>query len=144
MGFLSGLVSGGAEGILKGASDVISNFVESPDARNKQKLEELALELKSDELKQAIQQAQIATNTQEAKHASIWVAGWRPATGWLCGVCMGGIVTAAIWSHFSGINITPLYAVYGTMVAPVHLGMLGLRTAEKWKGIHRDSLGEKQ
>ena len=55
MGFLSSLVSGGAEGILKGASDVISNFVESPDARNKQKLEELALELKSDELKQAIQ-----------------------------------------------------------------------------------------
>lgn len=31
-------------------------------------------------------QAQLAVNAQEAAHASIFVAGWRPFIGWVCGL----------------------------------------------------------
>ena len=140
MGFLSSLVSGGAEGILKGASDVISNFVESPDARNKQKLEELALELKSDELKQAIQQAQIGVNLQEAKHPSVFVSGARPACIWIGNFCMLGVVGTAVWGFVMGNDISPLYLLYASLIAPAHLGLLGIRTLEKVKGVHKESL----
>jgi hypothetical protein len=32
---------------------------------------------------------QIATNTEEAKSKSIFVAGWRPFVGWICGTALG-------------------------------------------------------
>lgn len=31
---------------------------------------------------------QLAINLQEAKHESLWVAGWRPFIGWVCGTAL--------------------------------------------------------
>jgi len=33
--------------------------------------------------------AQASTNTEEAKNASIFVSGWRPAVGWVCVTSLG-------------------------------------------------------
>jgi hypothetical protein len=87
---------------------------------------------------QAIQIAQIEVNKIEAAHKSLFVAGWRPFIGWVCGVAMGFnylvAPVAAIW-----LDITPLDTA---VMFPVLLGLLGLgglRTAEKVKRVARES-----
>jgi hypothetical protein len=87
---------------------------------------------------QAIQIAQIEVNKIEAAHKSLFIAGWRPFIGWVCGVAMGFnylvVPVAAIW-----LDITPLDTA---VMFPVLLGLLGLgglRTAEKVKRVARES-----
>ena len=133
MGIISDLVGGGVEGVAK----AVDRFVETPD-------EKAAAALKAEALKLKPMLAQLDVNKEEAKHASVFVAGARPATLWLCGICMGGIVGAAVYGWFTGLDVSDLHIIYGSTVAPVHLGLLGLRTAEKWKGVHRDGVARKE
>lgn len=87
---------------------------------------------------------QIEINKEEAKHRSIFVAGWRPFLGW-------GLATAMIW-HFVIAPVTIFAFAYAGVTAPdlpvfdmdslmtVLLGMLGLgglRTAEKIRGVSK-------
>ena len=132
MGVLSKLLGGGVEGVAK----AVDRFVETPDERSAAALKEEALRLKP-------LLAQLDINREEARHASVFVAGARPATLWLCALCMGGIVAAAVYGWFTGLDVSALYAIYGTTVAPVHLGLLGIRSFEKTKGIHRDGVARK-
>jgi Holin of 3TMs, for gene-transfer release len=46
--------------------------------------EKAAAQLKLLELQQNGDLAQIAVNTEEAKSENLFVAGWRPAVGWVC------------------------------------------------------------
>lgn len=133
MGLLSSVFGGGIEGVANGVDKVVSRFVESPSEENAHELKKAALDMQ-------IALRQIEANAQEAKHPSVFVAGARPATLWLCGVCMGGVVAASVYGFFTGLDVSPLYAVYGTTVAPVHLGLLGLRSFERIKGTERNTL----
>lgn len=45
----------------------------------------LELHAKMQEQLQALDVAQMEVNKQEAQHASVLVAGWRPFIGWTCG-----------------------------------------------------------
>ena len=86
--------------------------------------------------------AQADTNKIEAAHRSVWVAGWRPFIGWVCGVAMA-------W-HFVGVPLIMFLAAWSGTVIPelpvfdmsslmtVLMGLLGLgsmRTFEKMKGL---------
>ena len=53
--------------------------------------EELQAEAAKHELTAEVQLAlaQVQLNSNEAKHASIFVAGWRPMVGWICALAMG-------------------------------------------------------
>ena len=88
------------------------------------------------ELERSRQQTEV--NKVEAAHPSMWVAGWRPAIGWVGAAALG-------W-HFIGRPAA--VAISGTDVPEVDLGdlitivggMLGLgfaRSAEKIKGVAR-------
>lgn len=93
-------------------------------------------------------QGQLAVNAKEAEHASIFVAGWRPAIGWVCGAGLAWnfIVQPLIsWIAFlvpgapdlSGapqLEIGELMTILGGM-----LGLGGLRTYEKRLGVARTS-----
>ena len=90
-----------------------------------------------------LQLAQIALNGKEASHPSIFVAGWRPAVGWIC-------ATILLFNFIVG----PLVSVFGVMIPvldastmmPVLLGMLGvggMRSFEKMKGVSRDNMRPK-
>ncbi len=87
-----------------------------------------------------IQLAQIAVNVEEAKHFSLFVAGWRPAVGWICaaGLCYAAILepaarfTAAVMFDYKGAF--PVIDTFLTL--QVLFGILGLgamRTREKEK-----------
>lgn len=88
--------------------------------------------------------AQIAVNTEEAKSANMFVAGWRPAIGWVCGTAFAAnyivlplIQTVAIYySAFTGeyVDLGGLPTLNMAEMMPVLMGMLGigtLRTYEK-------------
>ena len=131
MSILGGLVSGGIGGI----ADAVDKFVETPDEKAAARLKEKALELKP-----LLEQMKV--NEAQAQHASVFVAGARPATMWLCAVCMAGIVAAGVWGYFTGRDVSDLLLLYGSTVAPVHLGLLGLRTFERHTGRERNAVGK--
>jgi Holin of 3TMs, for gene-transfer release len=89
----------------------------------------------------AIVQGQLEINKAEASNPSIFVSGWRPAIGWVCG-------TACAWNWIGLPFVKAALAVYGHPLEinpadigemmPILLGMLGLgglRTAEKINGV---------
>lgn len=86
--------------------------------------------------------AQLTVNKEEAAHRSIWVAGWRPFIGWVCGVALAWhfvlapiVLFVAAWAN---VFLPPLPAFDMDSLMTVLLGMLGLgglRSFEKAKGL---------
>lgn len=87
-------------------------------------------------------QGQMAVNQAEAANPSVFVAGWRPAIGWICG--------GALAFHYIVRPLLPwLFMLFGKpmpALPPLDLGDLftilfgmlglgGLRTFEKTKGV---------
>ena len=75
------------------------------------------------------------TNTEEAKSSNWWVAGWRPYIGWVCGTGLG--YQLLVYPILVGFvpSVVPLDT--GTLLTLL-LGMLGLggmRSFEKSKGV---------
>ena len=113
-----------------------------PDTAAKDKAKaDLLLQAQSQEFQLAL--GQIQTNQEEAKHASIFVAGWRPFIGWVCGLSL-------LW-HFIGYDLAAWIIAWRKvdMVLPqlasdnlmeltlAMLGMAGLRSWEKSKSVAR-------
>lgn len=72
----------------------------------------------------------------EAQHRSIFVAGWRPAVGWICaaGIGFAFIVNPLLQRYTQGNAVeVPLDMILELVLAM--LGMGALRTVEKVKGI---------
>jgi len=87
--------------------------------------------------------AQMAVNKAEAASSSIFVSGWRPATGWVCVLGMAGNFIVTPFANFVlallEVEVVIPLVPLDTMM-PVLLGLLGLgglRTLEKTKGVHR-------
>jgi hypothetical protein len=55
--------------------------------------------------------AQIEVNVEEAKNSNLFVSGWRPNIGWICGFALGYVAIVEM------------------------LGMAGMRSWEKGKGV---------
>ena len=112
-----------------------------PDADTKAKL---AHEIATMSARQAHESAmaQIEVNKVEAASRSTFVAGWRPSVGWCCSLALfwhfvlAPLVTfGAAWS---GYPVPPLPTFDMDSLLTVLLGLLGLgglRTAEKIKGV---------
>lgn len=84
---------------------------------------------------------QIEVNKVEAANTSLFVAGWRPAIGWICGAAFAfkfiGGPAAFVLSQWFGHPIT-LPTFDFTEMSTILLGMLGLsgmRTIEKVKNV---------
>jgi hypothetical protein len=90
--------------------------------------------------------AQMEVNKAEAQHASVFVAGWRPFIGWVCGVALAwhfmifDILNWARIAFFPEALIPPALGGSETLVTVLlsMLGLGGLRTVEKIKGVSRE------
>jgi hypothetical protein len=89
----------------------------------------------------ALIQSQTDTNKEEAKNPSVFVSGWRPFIGWVCGTACAwnwiGLPIAKAIAQYTGHNI-PMEQADISQMMPVLLGMLGLgglRTVEKLNGV---------
>lgn len=85
-------------------------------------------------------QGQLAINQTEAASPSLFVSGWRPFVGWVCGSAFAwnwiGLPIARMALELAGHPIALSAADLSEMM-PVLLGMLGLgtlRTVEKIRG----------
>ena len=112
----------------------VDKFVPDKDLATKLKANAASQEF-SGELSLLVGQLDI--NKVEAAHKSLFVAGWRPFIGWVCGVGLLYNVLIQpifdIWVDMPEINPDLLYPVLLGM-----LGMSGLRTYEKFKGVQRE------
>jgi hypothetical protein len=88
--------------------------------------------------------AQLEVNKAEAVHKSIFVAGWRPFVGWVCGIALAyhfilapllqfGFALAGMEQDLPEFEFSQLSTVLMGM-----LGLGGLRTFEKMKGVSRE------
>lgn len=89
---------------------------------------------------------QMEINKIEAASKSIFVAGWRPFTGWVCATALAYVAIAEPLMRFiakmNGYD-GDFPVIDTTLTMQVLIGMLGLgvmRTNEKQKGVHKDSL----
>jgi len=89
--------------------------------------------------------AQMKVNKAEAAHKSLFVAGWRPFIGWVCGVGLLYSVMLRdliVWvMALIDPTLMPPPDPDTTQMTTVLMGMLGmggLRTFEKYKGVNRD------
>ena len=127
------------EALIAPVTGLLDKFVEDKDQKNK-----LAHELATmaDRHAQELAKGQLEINKAEASHRSIFVAGWRPFLGWILASAMGwhfifAPVTMFVCAYL-GVEIPELPAFDMDSLMTVLLGMLGLgglRTAEKIKGV---------
>ena len=113
---------------------LLDKFIEDKDKKNA-----IAFELSTmaEKHAQELAKGQLEVNKTEAAHKSLFVAGWRPAIGWICGFAL---LYSTIISPILGIWFT-VPPVDGSLLTSVLMGMLGLgalRTAEKVKGVQRE------
>ena len=122
-------------------SGLLDKFIEDKDVKNK-----LAHDLSTmaERHAQELAKGQLEINKTEAAHKSLFVAGWRPAIGWICGLGMASnfllIPIANFVLALTGSAVVVPLLDTGEMM-PVLMGMLGLgamRTYEKKQGVQRD------
>lgn len=122
--------------VISAGLQVLNKFIPDPAERIKAEAE----------LRTALyqwDQAQTEVNKAEASNASLFVSGWRPFIGWVCGSAMlyQYVVTPLVmW-------LAPAFGLYppeppklDDMLWELMFGMLGiagLRTFEKMKGVAR-------
>ena len=123
------------------ATGLLDKFIEDKDVKNK-----LAHDLSTmaERHAQELAKGQLEVNKVEAAHKSLFVAGWRPAIGWICGLGMASNFILIPMANFvlalTGSPIVVPLLDTGEMM-PVLMGMLGLgamRTYEKKEGVQRD------
>ncbi len=141
-GFLVKLFAGGVRETLDGvgslATKLRSAITGELPPEQRAKLEVMAIELEA-----RAAEAQQQVNAVEAAHMSVFVAGWRPAVGWICALAFGYHFIAhplLIWCVAVFLpEMTPPPPLSLGELMPVLLGMLGLggmRSYEKKNGVN--------
>lgn len=123
-------LAGIAGSVMNGLDDLFTSDEERANAA-----------LKVEQLLQKPHILQAMANIESAKHKSVWVAGWRPAIGWVCAVGLGyqflilpfaGLINAyfALPAELPTIASAELTTLVMSL-----LGLGGLRSYEKTKGL---------
>ena len=128
-----------AESVIGVAGKVLDKFVEDKDLKTK-----LNAELKSQ--LSSLDLAQAQANIEQAKHPSIFIAGARPAIMWICAFGLGWQFvfqpvctwTMAIWTPELAMPVIPTEGLMTLTLSLLGLG--GMRSFEKSKGIQRNNL----
>lgn len=127
--------------LLPAVTDIVGRFL--PADPEKKAAAEREIQARLSEHLAKIDLSQLEINKTEAAHRSVFVAGWRPFIGWACGFAMA-------WSYLVQPFVVFVLAQTGYLVElprvelgemmPVLMGMLGLgglRSFEKYKGVSR-------
>lgn len=119
--------------------DIVGKVIDKviPDPQKKMELQIELAKLADAENARASQEAlaQSEVNKVEAGHRSIFVAGWRPAIGWGCGIAL--LYNTLIAPAF-GLGVADLGFLQTILMAM--LGISASRTFEKVKGVTNDVL----
>jgi len=130
MGFLSKIIGGSIGEAADGVANAIDRFVETPEEKS-------AAEILKTKIGQDPQKWQIELNKIEAAHRSIFVAGWRPAIGWICACCLawGWIIGPVVHFIFPERPVLTIQVAEAIPLVLALLGVAGMRSYEKKKGV---------
>ena len=120
---------------------LLDKFIPDADEKNR-----IAFELSTmaERHAQELAKGQLEVNRVEAASKSMFVAGWRPAVGWVCvlGMAMNFIIVPLGNFGLSLAGIEVIIPMIDTsQMMPVLMGMLGLgamRTVEKVQKVSRE------
>lgn len=141
----------GKFGLGEGTVEAVVNFLNGMKPNDQIRLKEIDIEFKKFIIEQdnkiflaelGLIQGQLEINKIEAAHQSVFVAGWRPYVGWVCG---SGLLYAALVEPVLRFACTVIFDYKGAypeidkaMLLQVLIGLLGmasLRTYEKKNGV---------
>lgn len=134
MSWLSSIIGGGVVSAAEGVAGIVDRFVETDDEKRAAEIVKAKLLMRPGEV-------QAELNKIEAGHRSVFVAGWRPFIGWVCGVALAynfivrDLIAWVIVNTGSTATLPPDLAMEHLLT--ILLGMLGLggmRTLEKMNG----------
>ena len=102
------------------------------------------IDLQLSQLEHMANQGQIKINQVEAAHKSLFVAGWRPFIGWVCGVAIAyAFIGQPLIEWIVALNNLEIKApeIKSDVLFELVLAMLGmatLRTYEKKNNVNRE------
>ncbi|MDW7973105.1 MAG: 3TM-type holin [Thermodesulfovibrio sp.] len=130
--------------VIKVIGNIADDLITTDKERLELSLKEKELALKDKELDIAVLSKVHETNIAEAGHRSIFVAGWRPAIGWICAISLAYsyiIHPLFLWiNSIFKLTESPPPILSNEMLMTIIFGMLGLgamRSFEKFKGVSR-------
>jgi hypothetical protein len=136
-GAIASLLTGGISSILGPVVNRLADMIPDPVAKA-QAMQEIQEKLLAADA--AVQQQQDQINAAEAANNNLFVSGWRPFIGWVCGiglawqVCFGSLFQ---WiANLCGSHVTPPIFDTATctgILVPL-LGLGAYRTVEKLQG----------
>ena len=142
MSIISDIVAGGVSGGIGSIFSAIGTLAKdirqaitgeiSPEKKAEMESKLLELEFMSSK-------AQTDINLEEARNPNMFVSGWRPFVGWICGFSLGWqFIGSPIFEwiiKLSGKNIVAPTLDTGSLITVLFalLGLGGLRTYEKTK-----------
>ncbi len=134
MSFLSKIFASSAAQPIEAVGNVLDKLFTSDE-------EELSKKILLAKLAQEPGIAQVELNKVEAQHRSLFVAGWRPFVGWICGLALlynfiiRDIISYILITNYPETILPPELAMTHLMTVLMGmLGMGGLRTIEKLTG----------
>lgn len=137
-------------GIVQAVGQIADDLITTDKERLDAEIELRKLGLEERKVEAGLVQSQLEINREESKSSSLFVAGWRPAIGWIGAAAMAYQFLAYplliwVWALLQARGVVPgdlhpppmldtdaLWVVLSGM-----LGIAGLRTAEKVKGVAR-------
>ena len=142
------LILGGITPIVEAVGAIADDLFTSDEERAKADLESMKVGLDAARVDAGLIAGQQEINKVEAAHASIFVAGWRPAIGWVGVLALAyqyilyplmtwawAWLTAQGWVP-SSVTPPPILDIEALMVLMTGiLGIAGARTFEKVRGI---------
>ena len=134
MGLIDKILGAPVVGAAQGIAGIIDRFVETPEEKQAAEIVKLKLMAEPSRL-------QVEMNQIEAQNRSLFVAGWRPFVGWVCGF-------ALMYEYILEDVLAWGFALWAPEVTPPNiegsdelvtilvamLGMAGIRTLEKTQG----------
>ena len=144
MGIVGALFGGGVKGIADAVDKVAGRFKTSFTEKARAELDQRKLDLEFAELEDESDARQVRVNIEEAKHKSVFVAGWRPFVGWISALGFGVHVIVIPIAEIAVAVLAPEPAIkmpeFDTVLILTILGGMlgigkGLRSIEKVKGV---------
>jgi Holin of 3TMs, for gene-transfer release len=138
----------GVGSIIEAVGKVAGDLITTDKERMEMEVEQRKLDLEEKRIDQATDLAQIEVNKIEAGSSSVFVAGWRPAIGWIGVLAMAYQFLAYPlfqwgwkWAQATGwvpVGMDPppvLEADQLWVILSGILGIAGMRSFEKTKGV---------
>lgn len=145
----------GIKDIIETVGNIADDLITTDKERLELDLKRQELELKGLEIEAGVLSKVHETNIEEARHPSLFVAGWRPAIGWIGAISLAyQFVLYPLLTWFWGYGqsrgwidralqpppVMPAEALW-TIVMGM-LGIAGLRSFDKFKGVDTKGIGK--